>query len=226
VNSSSPAAKSDAVSYPAPLPAGVIDRAKALGSASVHEAAKRVGALPAAIKPVARPFRIAGPAFTVWSPPKDNLWLHRALVAARPGDVLVVYTGGFYEAGYWGEIMSTAAAHAQLGGLVIDACVRDGSLLEGIGFPVFSRGLAIQGTQKDFGALGALNRPVLIGNVVVAPGDLLIGDEDGVVCIKAEEAAEVTGAAITREEKERAILERLRAGESTLDVYGLHQRDG
>jgi len=226
VNSSSPTAKSDAVSYPAPLPAGVIDRAKALGSASVHEAAKRVGALPAAIKPVARPFRIAGPAFTVWSPPKDNLWLHRALVAARPGDVLVVYTGGFYEAGYWGEIMSTAAARAQLGGLVIDACVRDGSLLEGIGFPVFSRGLAIQGTQKDFGALGALNRPVLIGNVVVAPGDLLIGDEDGVVCIKAGEAAEVIGAAITREEKERAILERLRAGESTLDVYGLHQRDG
>jgi 4-hydroxy-4-methyl-2-oxoglutarate aldolase len=208
---------------PAVLPVGLVERARSLGSASIHEAAKRIGALPAAIKPIARSFRIAGPAFTVWGPPRDNLWIHRALVTARSGDVLVVYTGGFYEAGYWGEIMSTAATQAKLAGLVIDACVRDGSLLENIGFPVFARGLAIQGTLKDFGAMGVLNRPVLIGNIVVNPGDLLVGDEDGVVSIQAADAPRVIEAAATREKDELRIIERLKTGESTLDVYDLHR---
>jgi len=159
----------------------------------------------------------------VWSPPRDNLWLHRSLTAARPGDILIVYTGGTYEAGYWGEIMSTAAAKAGLGGLVIDACVRDGALLERIGFPVFSRGLAIQGTGKDFDALGALNRSLLIGDVLIHPGDLVVGDEDGIVSISAADAADVVQAAIGREDKEKDILERLKSGQSTLEVYGLER---
>src|ERR1700752_683357 len=96
-----------------------------LGTATLHEAAGRIGALPSAIKPTSDSFALAGPAFTVHFPPNDNLWIHRALSVATAGDILVVYTSGFYEAGYWGEIMSTAAKAARLGGLVIDACVRD-----------------------------------------------------------------------------------------------------
>jgi 4-hydroxy-4-methyl-2-oxoglutarate aldolase len=135
--------------------------------------------------------------------------------------VLVVYASGHYESGYWGEIMSTAAAAARLGGLVIDACVRDGALLEGIGFPVFSRGLCIRGTGKDFGATGWLNQPIMIDDVLVSPGDLVVGDADGVVSIPRQDAGTVLDASEAREATEQKILTRLHAGETTLNVYGL-----
>ena len=203
------------------LPADQIKRAARLGSATLHEAGGRIGALPSSIKPTAASFRLAGPAFTVHCPPNDNLWIHRAIKAASPGDILVVYASGHYEAGYWGEVMSTAGMVARLGGLVIDAGVRDGALLEEVGFPVFSRGLCIRGTGKDFGATGWLNKPVLMGDIFVSPGDLIVGDIDGVVSIPNERMSEVLLAAEKREAAEREILTRLRAGESTLQVFGL-----
>ena len=149
------------------VPEDVIAAAARLPSSTIHEAAGKTGALPSAIKPVAPSFRISGPAVTVHSPPGDNLWLHRALYVARPGDILVVYVGGKFEHGYWGEIMSTAARKQGLGGLVIDGCVRDSELLLTVGFPIFARGLCICGTGKDFGARGWINAPVLIGDVTV-----------------------------------------------------------
>jgi 4-hydroxy-4-methyl-2-oxoglutarate aldolase len=203
------------------LPEGQVQRAARLGTATLHEAAGKIGALPSAIKPAAASFRLAGPAFTVHSPPNDNLWIHRAMTVANPGDILVVYSSGYHEAGYWGEIMSTAAAASRLGGLVIDACVRDGAVLERIGFPVFCRGLCICGTGKDFGAIGWLNKPVMLGEVVVKPGDLIVGDVDGVVSIPAERVHAVLEASEAREANEQAILGRLRAGETTLSVFGL-----
>jgi 4-hydroxy-4-methyl-2-oxoglutarate aldolase len=194
--------------------------AAALPTATLHEAAGKAGALPWAIKPVAPSFRVCGPAVTIQGPPGDNLWLHRGLYAAQPGDVLVVNVGGQFDHGYWGEIMSTAAQVRGLGGLVIDGCVRDGILLEKIGFPVFARGLCIRGTGKDFGALGWINHPVLMGSVIVQAGDLIVGDTDGVVAIPSGEVSRVLDAAARREREEVAILERLAAGERTLDIYG------
>lgn len=202
------------------LDAALVDAARGLPTAALHEAGGKIGALPAAIKPVAPGMTLAGPALTVHSPGGDNLWLHRALDIARPGDVMVVYAGGAYEHGYWGEIMGTMAKARRLGGLVIDACVRDGALLAQLGFPVFCRGLAIRGTGKDFGAIGWLNAPVRIGEVVVAAGDLVVGDGDGVVVVPNARAAEVIEASRQREAAEAAILKRLEAGEATLDVYG------
>ena len=204
------------------LPAGLIAQAAKLPTATLHEAGKKIGALPSAIKPVAPQFRFAGSALTVHSPPGDNLWLHRALEVAQPGDVLVVFANGAYEHGYWGEIMTTMAQVRGLAGLVIDGCVRDGALLGEIGFPVFARGLCIQGTGKDFGAIGWINHPVTIGQVVVHAGDLMVGDGDGVVVIPQARAAEVVQAGLQREADEAAILERLRQGESTMTVYGWH----
>ena len=209
------------VTHPEAMSLRLVERAARVGSATVHEAAGRIGALPFSIKPISPSFRVAGPAFTVHSPPDDNLWIHRAMAVARPGEVLVVYTGGLYEAGYWGEIMSTGAKAARLGGLVIDACVRDSALLEGIGFPVFARGLSVRGTNKDSGAQGSLNRPVLIGDVVIAAGDLIVGDRDGVVAIPRQRAEEVLDLSRAREKNEEVILSRLRAGENTLQVYDL-----
>lgn len=102
------------------VPAELAASARQFGTASLHEAAGKIGALPRAIKPMAPGFRVCGPAFTVHGPGNDNLWLHRAIVAAHPGDVLVAFVSGAYDAGYWGEIMSTAATAVDLGGLVID----------------------------------------------------------------------------------------------------------
>jgi 4-hydroxy-4-methyl-2-oxoglutarate aldolase len=198
----------------------LVEKAARFGTATLHEAAGKIGALPSAIKPMGQGFRLCGPAFTVHGPGVDNLWLHRAIVAAKPGDVLVAYVSGVYEAGYWGEIMSTGALAAKLGGLVIDGCVRDGDLLPGLGFPVFARGLCMRGTGKDFGAQGWLNAPVMMGDIVVKPGDLIAGDIDGVVAIPRARVAEVVEASRDREEKEAEIMKQLRHGASTLDLYG------
>jgi 4-hydroxy-4-methyl-2-oxoglutarate aldolase len=202
--------------------AATVAAARTLPTATLHEAGGKIGALPSAIKPVAPSFRCCGPALTVHSPGGDNLWLHRALDIARPGDVLVVHVSGAHEHGYWGEIMTTMAKARRLGGLVIDGCVRDGALLAQIGFPVFARGLCIRGTGKDYGAIGWLNEPVLIGDVAVSAGDLVVGDGDGVVVVPRLRAADVVAKSQRRERDEAAILERLQAGESTMQVYGFH----
>jgi 4-hydroxy-4-methyl-2-oxoglutarate aldolase len=146
--------------------------------------------------------------------------LHRGIVAAKPGDVLVVYVDGVYEHGYWGEIMSTAARARKLGGLVIDGCVRDGAILESVGFPVFARGLCIRGTGKDFAARGWINQPLLIGDVTIEAGDLIVGDTDGVVAIPRARVAEVLDKSKTREEKEAETMRKLEAGETSIDLYG------
>jgi 4-hydroxy-4-methyl-2-oxoglutarate aldolase len=202
-----------------PDPAAV-KKAGSFGTATLHEAAGKIGALPSAIKPMHPSFAIAGPAFTVHSPPGDNLWLHRAIAVAQPGDVLVVFTENVYEHGYWGEIMSTAAAAAKLGGLVIDACVRDGAVLHKVGFPVFARGLCIRGTGKDFSARGWMNSPLLFGDVTVEAGDLIVGDTDGVVAIPRARVEEVAQKSREREDKEAETMRQLRAGEKSIDLYG------
>ena len=203
-----------------PADAAALAAARQLPTATLHEAGGKIGALPSAIKPVASGMACAGPALTVHSPPGDNLWLHRALDIARPGDVMVVHCSGAYEHGYWGEIMATMAIARGLAGLVIDGCVRDGRLLADMGFPVFARGLCIRGTGKDFGATGWLNHPVWLGDVVVHAGDLVVGDGDGVVALPHARAAEIVARGRQREADEAAILQRLQAGASTLDVYG------
>jgi 4-hydroxy-4-methyl-2-oxoglutarate aldolase len=200
--------------------AELVKRGKTFGTATLHEAGGKIGALPAAIKPMDPSFVISGPAFTVHSPPGDNLWLHRAIAVAKPGDILVVYTEGVYEHGYWGEIMSTAGNAAKLGGLVIDACVRDGALLGKVGFPVFARGLCIRGTGKDFAARGWLNAPLLLGDVTVEPGDLIVGDTDGVVAIPRAAVETVLQKSREREEKEAETMRQLVAGNSSIDLYG------
>lgn len=205
---------------PARPPVALIEQARTIGAATLHEAAGKTGALPSAIKPAVAGFRLCGPAVTVHSPPADNLWLHRAIYAAQAGDILVVSVSDHYEAGYWGEVMSCAARARKLGGLVIDGCVRDGAILADFGFPIFARGLCIRGTGKDFGARGWINAPVLIGDVTVSSGDLIVGDVDGVVALPAAGLERTLAAAATRDAQEADILRRLDAGERTLDIYG------
>ncbi|MFJ9562830.1 RraA family protein [Streptomyces fuscichromogenes] len=196
------------------------DALASASSATLHEAAGRKGALPSAIGPAFTGARVVGPAFPVASPPGDNLWIHRALYAARPGDVLVVDVGGGTEFGYWGEILSTAAIARGLAGLVINGGVRDRDALADLGLPVFSTGLCIQGTGKDFDATGSLGERVRIGEVFVERGDLVVGDADGVVVIPRADTESVLDAGAERDAKEAELMRRIRAGERTLDLYG------
>ncbi|WP_346893238.1 S-adenosylmethionine--2-demethylmenaquinone methyltransferase [uncultured Roseibium sp.] len=205
------------------VPAEVVERARGLPTATLHEAGGKLGALPSSIGPVTPGLIAAGPALTVHSPGGDNLWLHRALEIAQPGDVMVVYTSGAFDFGYWGEIMSTAARAKGVAGLVIDGCVRDGALLTDVGVPVFARGLSIRGTGKDFGATGWIGHPVLLGNTVVHPGDLIVGDEDGVVCLPREDAVRILDASVARETAEQEQIRRLEAGETTMTIFGFHR---
>ena len=117
--------------------------------------------------------------------------------------------------------MATAAKARRLGGLVLDGCVRDFDLLAEVDFPVFARGLCVRGTSKDRQAIGWINAPTLFDRLVVHPGDLVIGDADGVVAVPRGRAAEVVEASRRRDLDEAEICSRLLQGETTLDIYSL-----
>ena len=198
----------------------LVEAIKGNGTATIHEAGGQIGALPSYIKPVSDYWYVCGVATTVLSPPKDNLWLHRGIYQTQPGDVMIVDTGGFHEAGYWGEIMTHAAQQVGMAGLVIDGCVRDGSILEELGMPVFSAGLCIRGTTKNKDAYGAINEPIRIGEIWIFPGDLIVADRDGVVVVPQSRIAEITEKSKAREDKESVTISKLKAGERTVDMYG------
>lgn len=196
------------------------ERAARQSTATVHEAAGRIGALPASLKPLCPSQKLSGPAFPVKSPPGDNLWLHRAIYRAAPGDVLVVDAGDA-EYGAWGEVMALAAQVRGIAGLVIATGVRDSQRMVEMGFPVFASQIAIRGTGKDPDGAGTLNQPITLGNVTINPGDWVLGDADGVVVIPASRTAEIIDKAEGRDDAEQAIFARLRAGDSTIAIYNL-----
>jgi len=196
------------------------DALRALGVATVYEASGIPCALDPAIKPVWPGARLCGPAFTVRCHPGDNLPIHCALERVAPGDVLVIQAGG-HLAGYWGEILTIAAQMRRVAGVVIDGGVRDTEALQGNGFPVFARGAAVFRTVKrDPGETGV---PVVTGGVLVAPGDVVLGDADGVLALPADRLDAVLQAARERHSREQTYLERIRQGELTLDVLGFRR---
>ncbi|MGY1841968.1 RraA family protein [Modestobacter sp. SYSU DS0875] len=202
--------------------ATLTERAARLGASTLHEAAGRIGALPSTIGALHREQpAVAGPALTVSCPAGDNLWLHRALYAALPGDVLVVEVGAGEDHGYWGEVMATAAQARGIAGLVISGCVRDAVQLQRLGFPVFATGTCIRGTGKDPDRAGGIGGRVRFGDVPVTAGDLVVGDADGVVVVPAAQAEQAVAAGVAREDKEADVMARLRAGATTLDLFGL-----
>jgi 4-hydroxy-4-methyl-2-oxoglutarate aldolase len=198
-----------------------IARAAALGTSTLHEAAGKIGALPSVIRCLTPGLVLAGRAVTVTGPPADNLWLHHAVYAAGPGDVLVVEPGHHYEAGYWGEVLSQAARARGLAGLVIDGCVRDSDRLPAIGLPVFGRGFCMRGTSKHPDGAGSINVPLALGDVVVRPGDVVVGDGDGVIALPFDRLDDVVAASVARQGREDEIISALRSGATTLDLYGL-----
>lgn len=198
----------------------LLDQAAALGAATIHEAAGRIGELSHEIAHrCGAP--TAGRALTVQAPCGDNLWLHRALAEAEAGDILVVDVGQGPAYGYWGEVMAVAAQARGLAGLVITGGVRDVAQMADLGFSVWSRQVTIRGTLKDPTRLGSVGMPLELDGVRVERGDLVVADGDGVAVIAATDAAGVVQAGHERVAKEDALMARLREGELTLDLLGL-----
>jgi len=194
-----------------------------LGSATIYEASGVDCYLPATLRPVWPEAGVVGTALPVRTAAGDNLPLHLALEQAADGEVLVVDAGAAPH-GYWGEVLTVAAQQRGVRGLVIDGGVRDTAQLEQLGFPVWSSSVALRGTGKD--DVGTVGEPLTLGVAPVARGDLVVGDRDGVVVVPAGRVSDVLTAARGRAAKEAGYLDRLRAGETTMAVYGFSRTGG
>jgi 4-hydroxy-4-methyl-2-oxoglutarate aldolase len=203
------------------LSAELIKAYQEQATATVYEAAGQHGSMDHTIRPIGPGLELCGSALTVRCQPADNLTLHAAIALAEPGDVIVADVGQCVEAGHWGEITTVAAQVRGVAGLVINGGVRDLEPIQQRGFPIFSRSVSMKATVKK--TPGLINHPIVCGGVSVHPGDLVLGDDDGVVVVPREQAEAVLAAAIAREEREAEVVQRLQAGELTLDILGFRQ---
>lgn len=190
-----------------------------LGVATVHEAAGRTGLLGTRLRPLWAGARAAGTAVTALCPPGDNLMVHVAIEQAGPGDILVITTTSPSSDGFVGELITTALAARQVHGLVTTTGVRDVAAISRSGFPVWSRHVSAQGTVKA--TAGAVNVPVSIAGTVVAPGDAVIADDDGVVVVPRLAVSDIAQAGRLREEREDQARAAFASGELSLDRYDL-----
>jgi 4-hydroxy-4-methyl-2-oxoglutarate aldolase len=201
---------------------GLAQRLSALPAATVADALDGAGVIGSEIALRAGRPPLCGIAYTVELPPGDNLGLHLALAEAEAGSVIVASCG---TAGYgiWGEIASVAALEAGVAGLVTDGAVRDVVELDALGLPVFARGFALRKAAKA--APGRVRVPVTVGGVVVAPGDLVLGDRDGCVVVPRDDLdrAVERGSAIAA--AEGSVVDAVRGGATTLDALGLPSRN-
>lgn len=196
----------------------LVDELLQHGTSTLCEASGLPSALDYNIRPVWPGATIAGAALPLRCAPGDNLAIHLAVEQANPGDVLVV-DGHGYIAGYWGEILTVAAQARGIAGLVIDGGVRDLATLEKRRFPVFARGIAMRAAVKLHAP--SVGEPIVIADVAIARGDLIVADADGVVAIPQAQVERALAGARQRSEKEAAIMQRLQAGETTVQILGL-----
>lgn len=192
------------------------------GVATIHEAQGGAGLMRPYMRPIYATARLAASAVTVLCHPGDNLMIHAAIEVCQSGDALVVVTSSESDDGMFGELLATSCQAHGITGLVIDAGVRDVADLTAMSFPVWSKAISAKGTVKA--SPGSVNIDVVCAGAIVSPGDVIVGDQDGVVVVKRETAEEVARLGAARLEKERKSRERLRAGELGVDFYGLRAK--
>ncbi len=203
-------------------PADVARLLGELGVATVYEAQGRTGLMRPYMRPIYPSARVAGPAVTVLCPAGDNLMIHAAVEICSPGDVLVVATTEDSTTALFGELLATSCRAHGVAGLVIDAGVRDSADLTAMNFPVWSKAISAQGPVRVIA--GSVNVEIVCADALVRAGDVIVGDQDGVVVVPLENAATVADLAQQRQAKEVRNRERFRSGELGLDMYGLRSK--
>jgi 4-hydroxy-4-methyl-2-oxoglutarate aldolase len=193
-----------------------------LGSATVYEAAGRVGLVDLPLHQVVAGTRVAGPARPVLCGQGDNLMVHAAIAHARPGDVLVLTMPEPFPVALVGDLLATQAQVRGVAGLLVDASVRDLEELRDIGLPIWSRWVRVRGAEKD--VPGTIDEPVTVGGQRIAAGDVVVLDADGATVVAADRAGEVLDAARGREEREAIKRARLRGGALSYEIDGLRAR--
>jgi regulator of RNase E activity RraA len=193
------------------ISANLVEQFRPLPVANVSDVMSRIAGT-ARLRPMHGGGWLGGPALTVKTRPGDNLMVHKAIDIADPGDVIVVDAGGVLVNAIIGELMSTLAEKKGVAGFVIDGSIRDAGTIRAGKFPVFAAGVAHRGPYKD--GPGEINCQISIDGMVVEPGDLIVGDDDGVLCVPYDNAAEILKLAQAKKASEEKMMQQILAGTS------------